>query len=505
MEDNTIRITKKDDVYVKLECEPHISKELSMYFTFFVPGHEFSPLFRKRKWDGKIRLFDLRSNTIYMGLISYIEEFAEERGYKVEYLGERPDVADDFSLYLAKKFVSSLKLYSHGEDIEPYEYQMDAFIHGMRHRRALLLSPTATGKSLIIYMLVRQFLDYKHLKGLVIVPTTSLVEQIYGDFQDYSKKNGFDVEGNVNRIYDYAGMVKQTNKPITISTWQSLYTMEKGFFRQFDYVIGDEAHQFKADSLGYIMTSCTNTKYRIGLTGSLDNTKTHKLVLEGLFGPLRRVTTTREQIDKGRLADLNIKCLILKHPEKECIEIRKKKDYKKELEYLNACESRNKFIRNLALSLDNNTLILFNYVEKHGRIIYEEILRAKNLGNKKVYFIHGGVETEDRETIRKLMEESSGNIIVASYGTFSTGINIRNLDNLIFASPSKSRIRNLQSIGRSLRRYGDKVATLFDIADDMRVDDRMNTTLSHFVERVKLYTEEKFNYKLYKIGLKSNG
>jgi superfamily II DNA or RNA helicase len=361
----------------------------------------------------------------------------------------------------------------------------------------LLVSPTASGKSLIIYLLFRQLQQYQNLKGLVIVPTTSLVEQLYSDFADYNNDN---MEPYLHRIYQ--GKDKNTDKALTISTWQSLYKMPKEYFEQFDYVIGDEAHLFKAQSLTTILTSCINAKYRIGLTGTLDGTKTHKLVLEGLFGSVKQVTTTKQLIDKKQLAEFQIKCLVLKHDEDIAKELREK-TYHEEIDYLISNEKRNKFIKNLAVSLQNNTLVLYQMVDKHGQILYDLIRETKNIGERKVFFVHGGTDTTDREEIRKIMEIENDAIVVASFGTFSTGINIRNLHNIIFASPSKSRVRNLQSIGRGLRQAeGKDIATLYDIADDLRVGKHMNFTLKHFVERTRIYNEERFPFKIYKIGLK---
>ena len=499
MQDKII-ITKKDEVFAKITCEKHLAQELSEFFTFFVPGYQFVPAFRNRLWDGKIRLFDLRSFTLYLGLLPYLHQFCNERSYEYEYDETGADLTDDYPVYHADKFIEELKLQSNNKNIEVRDYQKNAFVQGMRHKRELLLSPTASGKSLIIYLFVRQLLQYQDLKGLILVPTTSLVEQLYSDFDDYSSANDWKVEDNVHRIYQ--GREKQTNKKVVISTWQSLYTLPKEYFEQYDYVIGDEAHLFKAQSLTKIMTSLTNTKYRIGLTGTLDGTKTHKLVLEGLFGPVRKVTTTKELIDKGQLSEFQIKCLVLKHDDDIC-KLMKDKKYVDEIEYLIFNEARNKFIRNLALSLKTNTLILYQFVDKHGQMLYNMISNAEKIGNRKVFFIHGGVDTNDREEIRKIMETENDAIVVASYGTFSTGINIRNLHNIIFASPSKSRIRNLQSIGRGLRTSEEKeIATLYDIADDLRHKSHTNFTLRHFTERVKIYNEERFNYKIYKIILK---
>jgi superfamily II DNA or RNA helicase len=488
---------------MRIKCEKHIAQEISEFFTFFVPGHQFVPAFRNRIWDGKIRLFDLRNGQLYIGLLNYLEEFCESRDYTIGYhenavyLG----LEDDFSVYHAKKFASNLNLHSRSQKIEIRDHQVDALCHAMQKRRTLLLSPTASGKSLIIYLLVRQLLDYKNFKGLIIVPTTSLVEQLYSDFADYSSENDFDVTKTVHRIYQGKDKNSETAK-LYISTWQSLYQMPASYFEQFEYVIGDEAHLFKAQSLTTILTSCINAQYRIGLTGTLDGTKTHKLVLEGLFGSTKRVITTKELIDKNELSKFEIKCLILKHPDEICLEM-KSKDYQAEIQYLIANEQRNKFIKNLAVSLGNNTLILYQMVAKHGQILYDMIKNTEKIGDRKVFFISGNTETEDRENIRKIMETENDAIVVASFGTFSTGINIRNLHNIIFASPSKSRVRNLQSIGRGLRQSENKeIATLYDIADDLRYKKHMNFTLKHFVERVKIYTDEKFPFKTYKIGLK---
>jgi len=486
-----IVVSKKNEAYVKISCERSVAQELSEFFTFFVPGHQFTPAFRNKIWDGKIRLFDLR----------YIESFAKERDYIVEYGDPRPDLLDDYPEYHADKFISMIKPQSRGKDIEVRDYQKSAYIHAIRNHRALLLSPTSSGKSLIIYMIVRQLLEYRCSKGLIVVPTTSLVEQLTTDFADYSTANGFDVSENVHRIYQ--GKDKISDAPIMISTWQSIYTQPPEYFEQFDFVIGDEAHLFKAQSLAKIMSQCVNARYRIGLTGTLDGTKTHKLVLEGLFGQVMKVTTTKELMDAGQVADFSIKCLVLKHDDEIC-KLMKDKTYQEEMEYLILNESRNKFIKNLAVSLKGNSLILYQYVDKHGKILYDMISNTSNIGNRKVFFVYGKTDTDVREDVRRITEEENDAIIVASYGTFSTGVNIRNLHNVIFASPSKSRVRNLQSIGRGLRLGDNKTeATLYDIADDLRWKIHMNFTLKHFIERTKIYNEEKFKYKLYKIGLKN--
>lgn len=483
-----IVISKVNEAFIKVHCERSISQEMSDYFTFYVPNYQFTPAYKNRLWDGKIRLLDQRTNNLYYGLIPYLKKFCKERNYSVEF---EPEVllTENFSLKEANEFVKELQL-----NLTPRDYQLESFVHAVRNKRILLLSPTASGKSFILYLILRH-IQRECSKGLLIVPTTSLVEQMYSDFKSY----GYDSDEYCHR--QYSGKEKNTNKFLTITTWQSIYNREKEYFEQFDFVLGDEAHQFKAKSLATIMTGLVNTKYRIGCTGTLDGTQTHKLVLEGLFGPVLKVTTTKELIDNKQLSEFKIKCLILKHPEDICKQARSW-DYKKELDYIVSNTYRNAFIKNLALSLKGNSLVLFQLVEKHGQILFNLIESEK--GNRKVFFVYGGTDVDIREEVRAITEKETDAIIVASYGTFSTGVNIRNLHNVIFASPSKSRIRNLQSIGRSLRKGDNKeIATLFDISDDFRIGKFTNFTLKHFIERVTIYDEEKFSYKFYNIEIKN--
>jgi superfamily II DNA or RNA helicase len=320
------------------------------------------------------------------------------------------------------------------------------------------------------------------------------VEQLYSDFADY---NNGPVDSLVHRIYQ--GKDKVSSSPIIISTWQSLYKLPKEYFEQFDYIIGDEAHLFKSQSLTTILTSCVNAKYRIGLTGTLDGTQTHKLVLEGLFGTVFTVTKTKKLIDDNVLASFKIKALVLKYPD-EIKKQNKGKSYQEEIDWIVRNQSRNTFIRNLAWNLPGNTLILFQYVDKHGQALYDMLNKSEE---HSVYFVHGGVKTDEREAIRHDVRKTKGNIICASYGTFSTGINIPELDNLIFASPSKGRIRNLQSIGRVLRKgNGKSSAVLYDVVDDLQWKNTQNFAVKHFMERVKIYSDEGFEFKIYNVDVK---
>ena len=481
-------ISKKNEIYLKVECESHIMYELSDQFTFDVPGAKFMPQFRSKHWDGKIRLFNTQTGEIYIGLLDKLISFCDNHNYKFEfkenkYYGLPGEMDSSISIEGVRDYMKSIC--SH----EPRDYQIQGVYDALKYQRKLLLSPTASGKSLMIYSVVRYFVE-REMNVLLIVPTTSLVEQMYKDFEDY----GWNAEEYCHRVY--GGSERVSNKQVTISTWQSIYKLDKTYFKDFNVVIGDEAHQFKSKSLISIMSKLHDAKYRFGFTGTLDGSQTHKLVLEGLFGPTYKLIKTDELIKKGYLSKLNIKVLLLKH------EGQKFNDYEEEVQYLITHEQRNKFIKNLTLDLKGNTLVLFNRVVTHGEPLYELINKSKG-ENRKVFFIHGGVDTEERELVRKITEEESNAIIVASYGTFSTGINIRNLHNIVFSSPSKSRIRNLQSIGRVLRKGKEKVsATLYDIADDITSNNKRNYTLNHLVERIKIYNEENFDYEIITINFK---
>ena len=483
-----ICVTKTNEIYLNIECESGIAQELTDFFTFDVPGAKYMPAFRARRWDGKARLFNAWTKEIYVGLLPYVREFAKNHNYTIHV--DIASIGYDINLEKIQEFTTLLQPHVNNTPIAFKDYQIHAIHQTLRRGRTLLLSPTASGKSLIMYGLVR-FHERKQRKQLIIVPTTSLVEQLYTDFADYSSKNNWNVADHCTRIY--AGHDKTTLQPVVISTWQSIYKMPKSFFEQFDVIYGDEAHLFKSRSLITILNKCPHIQYRIGMTGTLDGTKTHKLVLEGLFGTVQQVTTTRQLMDSDDLAKLKITCIVLQYPPQIC-ESMVENTYQEEIDFLVRHEGRNKLITQLALRQTGNTLILFQFVEKHGHILHE-MIRAEASSTRHVFYVFGGTDTDQRERVRELTEQEHDAIIVASYGTFSTGINIRNLHNIIFASPSKSRIRNLQSIGRGLRKGNAKLeCRLFDIGDNLSWKRHKNYTLRHLYERIKIYQDEGFEF-----------
>ena len=436
-------------------------------------------------------MFSPATGEVYVGLVDKIVNWARKSEYSLEFednkhYGTPFEENAIISREGVKEYMTRISKH------KPRNYQVDAVYDALKYNRKLLVSPTASGKSLMIYAVVRYFVETKK-KVLLVVPTTSLVEQMFKDFEDY----GWNADDYCHRIY--SGKEKTNEFPVTITTWQSIYKLKRPFFKDFDVAIGDEAHLFKSKSLVSIMTKMDSAKYRYGFTGTLDGSQTHKWVLEGLFGPSYKVTQTKELIDKGHLSKLQIRVLLMKH------DAQKFDTYEDELQYIIGHPKRNNFIKNLALDLKGNSLILFSRVATHGEILYESI-NSSVKGSRKVFYVHGGVEAEERERIREITENENNAIIVASYGTFSTGINIKRLHNVIFASPSKSRVRNLQSIGRVLRKGDGKLkAVLYDIADDITYQHRKNYTLNHLIERIKIYNEEKFNYEIIQVSLIENG
>jgi superfamily II DNA or RNA helicase len=489
----TIELTLKDHSMIRVNCSSACAAELSEKFSFYVPGYKFMQAYKRKVWDGKIRLFNRMNGEINAGLFNKIKEFAGQRGYGIKLK------RSDYGLPFDKNEISHLNMLKWIATINapflPRDYQYDAVTHAIENKRALLISPTGSGKSFIIYLILRWYMSISSEKILVVVPTTGLVEQMYKDFEDY----GLNSESTCHKIY--SGKDKETDKQIIISTWQSINKLPNVWFEKFGCVFGDECHGFKAKSLSSIMNKAINAEYRFGTTGTLDGTQTNEMVLEGLFGPVERVTTTKELQDEETLAKLNIKVLLLDYPE----EIRKSfenKTYQEEIDFIVSHEGRNRLITNLACDLKGNTLVLFNLVDKHGKVL-QDLIKNKIDKNRRLFYVSGETKTNDRETIRGIVEQQTDSIVLASLGTFSTGINIRNLHNIIFASPSKSQIRVLQSIGRGLRMSDDgRTTILYDIADDLHYKSRKNFTLQHSAERIKIYTKEQFPFKISKVDIK---
>lgn len=485
-----LKLEHINETWIRVDSEPGVLQEIYDRLSFDVPGAKFMPKFKKRLWDGKIHLLNKRNNTIHKGLSHYLESYAKENYYS--FVSNFNNAAFDDKD--AEEFISNTEWYNGGEQISPRDYQIEAIKRGITNKRYIALSPTGSGKSLIIASLIKFYHDNEEGKILLICPTTSLVEQMYSDISTYFPY--WKTEDKITRIY--SGMIRE-NKRVIISTWQSIYDNPQSWFEDISVVIGDETHLYSAKEVSKLFEKCVNATYRYGFTGTLSGQQLHQLQLEGLFGKAFQITTTSKLIKNKQLSDFNIKAMVFSYSEKT------RKDFKRfsweeEVQFIISNEKRNRYIAKLASSVQGNTLVLFSRVESHGKIIFDLI---KEISDRPVYFIFGGTETEIREQVRKSMDNIDNAIIVASSQIFATGINIPTLKNIIFTHPSKSRIKTLQSIGRVLRTSDKKSgpSILFDLVDDLRYKNKINYAFNHFKERIKIYAQEEFDYQILDIPL----
>lgn len=507
-------IQKLDETYIQAWSDDSgVEREIHENFTFEVTGYQHMPAYKKGTWDGKIRLYNIMTKRIYVGLTEELSSFVRRLGYEIEFLENEEDSFYQIDPEHVKSYLSQISLStSDGESMDLRGYQIDAVVHALTSKRTILLSATSSGKSLQIYCIIRYLTEFfSDFNVMLIVPSKGLVEQMYSDFAQYSMRDTWQVSDHVQKVSgDYD---KKLVKPIVITTWQSQQKESAAHFNKFRAIIVDEAHEAAATSLTRIMELANQVVFKIGATGTLRDCKMNLLALTGLFGVPYTVVTTRDMIDMGAASELKIKCLVLDHPEEVKKTFKKMRaaktfDYQTEIDYIITNDTRNNFIANLAADLKGNTLILFNLVEKQGKTI-KSILESKT--EKNIYYIDGNVSAAKREEYRQQIVSSETDcILLASYGTTSRGYSVSNIDNIIFASPTKSKVRNLQSIGRGLRlSEGKSFCTLYDIADDFTIKSaktgktsKINFTLKHFLDRLTLYTQEQFNYKTIRIPMK---
>jgi len=474
-----------DRVWIRIECSDAIARELSDYFTFQSPGSQFMRRQSRFKgWDGRVRLFKLRTHTIYRGLLTRLLEFAEQREYTVDNqvpVDEPCVYGDDVQAWIAEQTLP----------FPVREYQADALRICLNAQRGIIVSPTGSGKSYIIWLLTQALVVPQ---TLVIVPTIGLVTQMAGDFISY----GCDPDA-IHTIQ--GGCAKETSRPYVISTWQSIYDLPASYFDKFQMVVCDEVHLAKAKSLTGLMEKCIHAPYRFGFTGTITDTQAHRLILEGLFGDVSKVTTTTALVKREELAPLHVKMVVLEYPEQTRKNLRHTQ-YQDEVDFIVGDLARSEFIAQTVAKLKGNTLVLFTLIDKHGKYLYERIREL--CPNKAVHFVTGSVGADGREEVRQTVEntEDTEQVIVASFGVFSTGVNLRRLHNLVFASAGKSKIRTLQSIGRGLRTHASKTKiTIYDIVDDFRIGKRENYAWKHAQLRAELYAQEKFPVTLHRINM----
>lgn len=464
-------ITQHNILNIKIDdVEFEILKSIDEYFTASVPNAHFMPQVRAGIWNGKVNLFNLQQQSLPYGLLGDLLKYVKKM-YPNEYIGINSNVK---GLYRGVEVIPNYNLTRF-----PYYYQKDCVEAALKYSKGIIRSATSSGKSLIISYIIKTLMENKLTKhSLIVVPTVALVSQFTSDMIEY----GIDKEliGNVYEGHD------DFDKDIVISTWQSLMKNHK-FLPNYTCVIWDEVHLIKSTELTKIAKKATHATYRLGFTGTLPSDRLDMLNIKSYLGPVIREYGSGQLSEEGYISKANINVVHYNHGEDfpgEYNEI-------KEMAFQN--KSRLKLLSEIAISVDSNILILVGLVEKEGQVLLDYI---KNKTKKTTVFLSGKDKVEDREYWRKECGTRKDIILIATYGIFSTGINIPSLKYVILGSPFKSEIRVLQSIGRALRLHADKEngAIIYDIIDDCKYLDK------HGLKRLKYYKNEGFKVNEYTIG-----
>ena len=516
MKNIDIVIHKVNETYIRLECSDGVLTHVYNTFRFTNRKLQFHPKVKAKLWSGYICMLDRRNRYMYLGLIEDLVRFCVENEYSYEFTFKKQNNFDEYVLKNALELVE--------DKFDVFHHQSSAVDFALKANRGIIVSATASGKSLIMYIITMYYLLKDSKKVLIVVPRTQLVKQLTSAFGEYHKGDKEEFIKSFELIY--SGSDRNPNATITISTWQSLQNSPKEFFENFDVVLFDEAHMAKAKCLTSIMEKCDNAKYKFGFTGTLSNeneeSEIDELVLKGLFGKVETVSTNKDLMDQNIISQAMIHLIRLKYIDKKVCDLimkgnsevkaindyktKRKKLFEGELAYIINNNVRNKYIRNLAMTRKGNTMVMFQFVEKQGKLLYDFLQEVAEQMGKEVYYIHGKVSVNERERIRELVEQKDNLIIVSSYGTSSTGLDYKNVHNIIFASGFKSRITMKQTIGRGLRKHHSKdVLSVFDIGDDFSGDRKTkNFLFTHFLERVKMYKDEKFKLKLVEYEVDEN-
>jgi len=482
----TIIIKKENEVYLKLELDRAQALELSSFMSKKADNYLFSPAYRCGRWDGSIYYFNKLTNELPIGLLPQLVSFCEKFRYTFKFDFDYTTLGDNIKEETLEQVYDYL--FPPTQDMTPRYYQKESIIAALNNKRGIARLSVGAGKSLIQYILIRYLLA-KNKKILMIVPSVSLVEQMYSDFKDYGWEDEKDF---VDKLYSGQEL---TGKPVLISTYQSLAKKSPEFFNKFDAVIVDEVHSAKAISIQQILKHCKNAEYRIGLTGTLPSNDADKWTLFGFIGPVIYDLSSKELIDQGILSQISINNLILKYPNSM---LKSRIDYQQEVKDIIDYKNRNKALDYIIENSDksHNTLILVQRIEHLKEV--REYLQTK-YSEYTVYDIYGDTEASHREKIRKEIELKGSVLLVATFSTLSQGVNIKRLHNIVFFSSYKSEIKIIQSIGRGLRKHDTKEKMiLWDCVDDLRYRDGnkmiKNYAYKHWTNRKSYYEEQGFSY-----------
>lgn len=495
-----IFVEKINESFIKINTsDNNIIEQLHHHFSFFNENYKFKP------FNQKTYLFNRNNLFLPIGLYSHLNLFFKKNkiNFKFDENISRKIIIPDKKI---KKFILDEK--EKFKTFKPRFYQIKSLYLALQNNKSIIELPTGSGKSFIIFLYIKflmtNYLDKKD-KILLIVPKKSLVFQMRDEFENYQK----DFSYKIHTIC--AGQEKTSIKQIHISTWQSIYKLPYNHFKQYKTLIIDECHTAKANSIRKITEYCTNTKFRLGTTATIPN-NVYKIILLGNFEKIyQNIEKTKDLINKKLLSNVIIHHIILKHPIETRLLVSSfpQKDFNNEIILSLRNINRFKIILNIIQRLNKNCLILFKRIS-FGKKLYNTLLNM-NL-DRTIYYIDGKIDIEKREEMRKKMEEKNNIILIATHQIFSMGINIKNLHYIIITLFNKSKISVMQTIGRGLRPLKNKkIINIIDLVDDMQINNKekkeyekndiilhtnRNLLLQHFYDRLKIYKEEGFEYKI---------
>ena len=482
-----IIIEKSNESFAQIHCDEEINHKINNLFSAFAPGYRFNPRYKHHLWDGKITAYSPITQLLPIGLVDNLINWCKRKNYSYK-LQFFDNYKDEIDKEILEKEINNHLI--NGYKIR--DYQLNAVHAALTNKKGMILSCTGSGKSLMIYSIFKYLLEKRKARRLLlIVPSTMLVEQMYTDFKDYGWK---DIDLEVEMLY--SGKKPTFKAPVLISTWQSLDKQDKSFFEKYDGVIVDEAHQAKASVLSRIVKCAFNAEYKIGTTGTLPAELSDQLLINGVLGNVVFELKSRELIDRGFLSKMTIATIYLRYPT-DFIKENKDRNYPEEVKMVEEYDNRNKVL-NFVIDhtpATNNMLILVTH-RQHLDSIKEYL--QKSYPNRKVSIINGSIKAKEREDIRTGIENEDGTLLVATYKTMSTGVNIPKLHAVMLYSNSKSRIQVLQSIGRGLRKHNMKnKVIIYDIVDDLSYQTRTGKTkknycMQHYDERYAFYKEQEF-------------
>lgn len=491
---NEVIVTKINSSYVRVEADEDTLHDINNYFAVYADGYMFNPRYKARVWDGKIRFFSINTGLLPAGLVPTLEKFCIAN--KLDF---KNDLSSDYETeYNEAEFQEICEEALKASGMKMRDYQEAACKLALQKKIGILQCCTSSGKSMIIYNMIRNMLTYKRIKKiLLIVPNVSLVEQMHSDFKEY----GWTDEDKTVELL-YAAKDPTFKTPVLISTWQSLQKLTPDFFEDVDAVIVDECHNSKAQVINSILKQCINSEYRIGTTGTLPTGAADLLTITGVLGNVLYTITSKELIDRGILTNMIVAGIVVKYPI-DFILKNKGRNYQEEVKLVENYENRTKALEMIFRHTpdEHNVLLLCNHLDHVKKTAY---WLKVNYPNRNVKVISGSVSAAEREDIRKKLESEDGTVIVATYGTCSTGINMPKLHEVILYANSKSKIKVLQSLGRGLRKHNSKKRViLYDIVDDMsyclRTRVIRNYLYQHWKEREKYYKEQEFSVKTMEI------